>query len=92
VGDAVSREALSRRMFLRGPVRAAKPPLQVRAEGCLGSALQVCTVCVEHCEVSGAIRMIGLIPRIDPTLCTACGRCAEVCPSPGRALVFGEKA
>lgn len=85
----MSREALGRRMFLRGKTRAEKLALQVRAEGCLGSALQVCTVCVEHCEVAGAVRMVGLIPRIDPELCTACGRCIQVCPSPGRALVLG---
>ncbi len=42
--------------------------------GCIG-----CKKCEKVCPV-GAIRVEGSLARIDYTLCTDCGACAQVCP------------
>jgi ferredoxin len=55
---------------------------------CLAQASQVCTVCVERCAAHHAIRLRGLMPQIDPGLCTGCGLCVEACPAPSGALTL----
>lgn len=42
--------------------------------GCIG-----CKICEKNCPV-GAIKVIDNLARIDYSLCTACGKCFEVCP------------
>ncbi len=42
--------------------------------GCIG-----CMRCVKACEY-GAVKVENFHARVDPDLCTACGKCAEVCP------------
>lgn len=48
---------------------------KVCTAGCLG-----CTACTKQCE-SGAIAMNGNVAQIDYEKCTACGKCAEKCPT-----------
>jgi len=60
----------------------------ILAWGCLAHRGTTCTICVEHCGVEGAIRMEHGRPVVDPLVCTGCGDCADVCPSPRRAIAF----
>ena len=39
-----------------------------------------CEACVVACPV-GAIKMVGGLPKIDPSICIKCGKCVAVCPS-----------
>jgi Na+-translocating ferredoxin:NAD+ oxidoreductase RNF subunit RnfB len=83
---------MSRRAFLRGRLSVADQEHDVprvalvHAQACLGSALQVCTSCVERCGARRALRMQGLTPVVDADCCTGCGECVEVCPAPVPAL------
>nr|WP_317412986.1 RnfABCDGE type electron transport complex subunit B [uncultured Solibaculum sp.] len=43
--------------------------------GCIG-----CMRCVKSCEF-GAVTVHEFLATVDPEKCTACGKCAEVCPS-----------
>jgi len=49
---------------------------------CLAFQGTVCTVCVEHCPVEGAITMEAGRPIINSESCTGCGVCLYVCPAP----------
>ena len=46
-----------------------------------------CKVSCNHCEAcivacpTGAIQMVGGLPKIDPEKCIRCGKCVAVCPS-----------
>jgi Fe-S-cluster-containing hydrogenase component 2 len=90
---------LSRRDWLCFGLRSSKPttgttpsPVYPRAivqgRHCLAYRSLSCTTCVEHCPVSGAIVTQGGVPQIEPALCTACGRCKEVCPAPHNAILM----
>ena len=49
---------------------------------CLAFQGTVCTICVEHCPVEGAITMEAGRPIINSESCTGCGVCLYVCPAP----------
>ena len=49
--------------------------------GCIG-----CRLCTKQCE-AGAISVEGSLARIDYSLCTNCGKCAEKCPQ--KSIVTG---
>jgi len=45
-----------------------------------GAGCIACHKCVKACPV-GAIKVEGMLARIDYTKCTGCGACAKVCPT-----------
>lgn len=47
----------------------------------------ICTTCVEHCPVDGAILTTMGRLAIDAAKCTGCGLCVEVCPAPQKAVM-----
>lgn len=59
----------------------------IGAHDCLAYQGTTCTVCVEQCPVPGAIRSDAGRPVIDAALCTGCGVCQHVCPSPRNAVI-----
>lgn len=50
------------------------------------SVTRNCSVSCTHCEAcvvacpSGAIKMVGGLPKIDPAKCIRCGKCVAACP------------
>lgn len=56
-------------------VDMGKKVREVCLHGCI-----TCNRCAKSCE-SGAITMVNSLPTFDYTKCTACGKCAEVCPT-----------
>lgn len=64
---------------------SAKPQLMYRASKCIGA--DQCGYCLKECG-EGAIR-VGADGKVvvDFRTCTACGRCAEVCPSKAMEIV-----
>ena len=55
--------------------------VSVNEGGCLSWQGEKCTLCAEACPVEGAIALDpGGRPRIDPSICTGCGSCLQVCP------------
>lgn len=70
--------------------RTATPRLgiaRIQPLDCLAHQGTTCITCVERCPVPGAIRLDGARPVIDPALCTGCGVCHHVCPSPRNAVL-----
>ena len=55
---------------------------------CLAHTGGFCSVCVEHCPVSGAITIEHGKPRIVDAVCTGCGECHRVCPAPRNAVLL----
>jgi Pyruvate/2-oxoacid:ferredoxin oxidoreductase delta subunit len=53
---------------------------------CLAYQHSFCSVCRERCPIAGAVIIERGIPRIDPSLCTGCRICHEVCPAPVNAI------
>jgi pyruvate formate lyase activating enzyme len=52
------------------------PEIMIRASRCLAD----CSHCVAVCP-EGAIVKTAVVPVLDRPLCTACGKCAEICPA-----------
>jgi len=46
-----------------------------------------CTVCSERCPVPGAMQVEKGIPMIVSDICTGCGVCHDVCPTPTNAVL-----
>ena len=45
-----------------------------------------CFACLEHCAVEAIALAPGVGIRIDPSRCTGCGDCQELCPVTPRAI------
>ncbi len=58
------------------------PELMVRASRCL----EDCSECLASCE-PGALSKVGGIPVVDREKCSACGSCAEACPTQALEMV-----
>jgi ferredoxin len=87
---AVHREGLE---FLPAS-RVGVPELatvRVRESTCLAWQGSFCTVCSEHCPARGALLLELGRPRVDPTLCTGCGACIQVCPAPINGLMWAPR-
>lgn len=70
---------------LEVPLKMAEASINQMA--CLPWQGQPCTLCVDHCPVSGAITTDEAgRPTIDPNRCTGCGVCVQVCPAPQPAV------
>ena len=54
---------------------------------CLATT-SMCSTCVEHCRVEGAMRMVAGLPQVDAANCTGCGDCLRVCPAPVMAFTL----
>ena len=54
---------------------------EIDSNTCLAFQGTVCTICVEHCPVEGAITMEAGLPIINSSSCTGCGVCVYVCPA-----------
>lgn len=86
------------RTFLGGrapePETAAKPESEVpmvaviAGRNCLAYQNSFCSTCVERCPIEGAITTERGLPRIDPSVCTGCRVCADVCPAPVNAILL----
>lgn len=61
---------------------------RIKPQTCLAHQGQTCTVCVEHCPVSGAIELRGGKPEINEDACTGCGVCYHVCPAPQNPILI----
>lgn len=61
---------------------------QVRQSTCLAWQGSFCTVCSERCPVGGALLLEQGRPRIEPSACTGCGVCIQVCPAPINGLMM----
>ena len=54
---------------------------------CLPWQGQPCRLCIDQCPVAGAIEVDDMgRPTINPTACTGCGVCVQVCPAPRNAV------
>jgi ferredoxin len=81
------------------PPRAAPPggfslaafSVQVRQSTCLAWQGSFCTVCSERCPVEGALRLEQGRPIIEPSACTGCGVCIQVCPAPINGLMMSPR-
>jgi ferredoxin-type protein NapG len=60
----------------------------IAAHDCLAYQSSTCSVCVERCPVPGALRLERGRPVVDSALCTGCGVCQHVCPSPRNAVII----
>ncbi|MDP1660355.1 MAG: 4Fe-4S dicluster domain-containing protein [Phycisphaerales bacterium] len=60
----------------------------IQTMACLAHSGSFCTVCSERCPVPDAIEVTAGKPRIREDVCTGCGVCANVCPSPTNAVVL----
>ena len=58
----------------------------IAGRNCLAYQNSFCSTCVERCPVPGAIVTERGAPRIDPSACTGCRVCADVCPAPLNAI------
>lgn len=69
-------------------VAAGRPDSVARVLGfaCIGGSPSFCSACVEHCPVPGALEPTGRAPRVNADVCTGCGVCEQVCPSPEKAI------
>jgi ferredoxin-type protein NapG len=55
--------------------------VSINEGGCLSWQGEKCTLCADVCPVEDAIVLDpGGRPRIDPSTCTGCGSCLQVCP------------
>lgn len=61
---------------------------KLKPQTCLAHQGQTCTVCVEHCPVSGAIELRAGKPVIHENVCTGCGVCYHVCPAPHNPILI----
>jgi Na+-translocating ferredoxin:NAD+ oxidoreductase RNF subunit RnfB len=67
----------------------ARPKVAViQGRYCLAYQNSFCSVCKEHCPVSGAIISERGIPSIVADACTGCNICHEVCPAPTNAILM----
>lgn len=75
-----------------GALRVDAPRVMGRAvigaHDCLAFQSSTCSVCVERCPVPGALRLEHGRPVVDTSLCTGCGVCEHVCPSPQNAVII----
>lgn len=53
---------------------------------CLAYQGTGCSVCVERCPVSGALKLEQGLPRVVAEICTGCRVCHDVCPAPENAV------
>lgn len=60
---------------------------RIKTSDCLAYQGSFCSVCAERCPVPEAIVVEVGRPRIQPQLCTGCGICHHVCPSPWNAIL-----
>jgi len=58
------------------------PEVMIRASRCLKECSECLAVCPE-----GAIRKSGVLPVLDRARCTACGECADACPTQAVEIV-----
>ncbi len=61
---------------------------RIQPMACLAHSGSFCTVCSERCPVQGAIEVRDGRPYIREELCTGCGVCCAVCPSPTNAVLL----
>jgi MauM/NapG family ferredoxin protein len=61
---------------------------QVQPLDCLNRLGSSCSVCLERCPVPGALELVGDVPVANERLCTGCGICQHVCPSPQNAIAI----
>lgn len=73
---------------LRPEAPAALGTARVAPLDCLNRLSTLCSVCVEHCPVPGAIDFVGDVPEVNESLCTGCGICQHVCPAPQNAILM----
>jgi ferredoxin len=76
LGDLTGREL--------PPVPAIRIDGVVRLERarCIAWANAPCTICSERCPTPGAIVLDELArPRVEPSACTGCGDCIQLCPA-----------
>jgi ferredoxin-type protein NapG len=59
----------------------------IGAQDCLAYQGTTCSTCVEQCPVPGALRLVAGRPVVDASVCTGCGVCQHVCPSPRNAVI-----
>ncbi len=59
----------------------------IGAQECLAHQGTTCSTCVEQCPVPGALRLVAGRPVVDAAVCTGCGVCQYVCPSPRNAVI-----
>lgn len=73
---------------LRPEAPAALGSARVQPLDCLNRLSSTCSVCVERCPVPGAMAFAGDVPAVNEALCTGCGVCQHVCPSPRNAILM----
>lgn len=59
----------------------------IKTSDCLAHQGSFCSVCVERCPIEGAITVTAGKPKIQARLCTGCGICHHMCPSPWNAIL-----
>jgi len=60
---------------------------RIDTTACLPWNGQPCSLCIDQCPVAGAIDVDeSARPTINPTACTGCGVCVQVCPAPRNAV------
>lgn len=84
---AATEPAPFRRRETRRALLPATPLLaRIERYACLAAHGAGCSVCVEHCPVPDAIRLVDGYPHVDATRCDGCARCEAACPAPGGAI------
>ncbi|MCH2137839.1 MAG: 4Fe-4S dicluster domain-containing protein [Phycisphaerales bacterium] len=74
---------------LRRELPVVMAQVHVHEGGCLAWQGELCRVCVDACPVEDAILLDpGDRPRIDPSACTGCGTCLQVCPVGAHGIQF----
>lgn len=99
--NGLSRRDVIMRMLGRSSPRQ-EPPVVVGEDAdavalildrfCLAWQNSFCSVCIERCPVEGAIVSERGRPRIEPSLCTGCAVCRDVCPAPKKAVFLVSRA